>query len=176
MSDEIWRDPMSQPVTEEMLAVDPAADDFAEELAARAPRRLTRTTAALGGLVLVVAGFLGGVLVEKNYGTTDSATGRNNFPAAFPSAFANGQGGGAGGRGGAGGGGNATTGTIKLVDGTTIYITTANGDTVTVKTSGNTAVTTPAAVSDLKAGATVTVQGTADADGIITATRVTASK
>jgi hypothetical protein len=91
------------------------------------------------------------------------------FPSGFPGNVRNGGGGG-------GGGGNATTGTIKLVDGTTIYLTTANGDTVTVKTSGDTVVTTPAAVSDLKAGATVTVQGTADADGIITANRVTASK
>jgi hypothetical protein len=34
-----------------------------------------RTTLVLGGAVLVVAGFLGGVLVQKNYGTSATGSG-----------------------------------------------------------------------------------------------------
>jgi Cu/Ag efflux protein CusF len=74
--------------------------------------------------------------------------------------------------------GNATTGTIKLVDGTTVYITLASGDIATVKTSASTTVRAEQSVklNDLKVGQTVSVQGTTGSDGIITATTVTAQK
>jgi hypothetical protein len=199
-------DPSADSPTEVVdLGEDPFDDDLAGRLKARTPLKLTsRTTLALSGTVLIVLGFIGGVLVQKNFGTTSTST--NNRGAALANGFngANGAGGGAGGAaagGGAGGGGagaggggagaggggagaggaagrNATTGTVKLVDGTTIYLTTANGDTVTVKTSGTTTVRVlqTGSAKDIPVGATVVVQGTADADGIITATQVTAQK
>jgi hypothetical protein len=74
---------------------------------------------------------------------------------------------------------NATTGKIQLIDGTTIYIETENGDVITVKTSGSTKVqsSTTVKVGDLKAGASVTIQGETSSDGsTITATTVTATK
>ena len=67
---------------------------------------------------------------------------------------------------------------MKFVDGTTIYLTAADGYTITVKTSSTTpsGCSRPASAKDIPVGATVVVQGTADADGIITATQVTAQK
>jgi hypothetical protein len=171
------------------LGEDPFDQDLTNQLKARTPLNLTsRTTLALGGIVLVVAGFVGGVMVQKHFGTSSTATNRGS---AFANGFPAGGGGGGAGSGagaiGAGGGGtagggaagrNATTGTVKFVDGTTIYLTTADGSTITVKTSSTTAVRLQqtSAVKDLPVGSTVVVQGTADADGIITATQVTASK
>ena len=171
------------------LSADPFHDNLADELAARQPVRLTsRTTLALGGVLLIIGGFVGGVLVQKNFGSASTSA-----VAAGAAAGANGRGGfgGAGGAGGAGqaatgqagagagtGSGNATTGTVKLVDGTTVYVTTANGQVITVKTSSSTTVRVAqsGALKDLTAGATVTVQGTANADGVITATQVTSQK
>ena len=145
---------------------DPFGDDLSEQLAARAPRRLAnRTTAVLGGLVLLIGGFVAGAQVEKHFGHVATAAAPTTFPTAFPSGF---RGGGDGG----GGGGNATTGTVKLVDGTTVYITLANGDVVTVKTDSDTTVTQPGSLKDLPVGATVTVTGQTGSDGSVTATRI----
>lgn len=166
------------------LDEDPFDDDLSAELAKRTPRgSLSRTTLALGGAVLIVGGFLGGVVVQKNWGSTAAASSAN--PAANPAANA---GAGFAGRGanstasaapGAQRGATApTTGTVKFVDGNTIYLTTAAGETITVKTNGTTTIRTEqtTAVADIPVGAAVSVQGTADADGNITATQVTATK
>jgi hypothetical protein len=146
---------------------DPFGDDLTEQLAARAPRRLAnRTTAVLAGLVLLTGGFLAGAQVEKHFGQVAPASATpTTFPTGARGAFGGGNGGGTG-------GGNATTGTVKFVDGTTVYITTANGDVVTVKTDGNTTITQPGTVKDLPVGATVTVTGQTGSDGTVTATRI----
>jgi hypothetical protein len=156
-------------------------DDLAAELEKRAPRGVPgRTTLVLAGAVLVVAGFLGGVLVQKNYGT---GAADNGGAAALGNAIAARQSGGNAFPGGTGGGGgtgarNATTGTVKLVDGTTLYITTVDGETVTVKTSGTTTVRTEqtTALADVPVGATVSIQGTTGTDGVVAATQVTVQK
>ncbi len=142
---------------------DPFGDDLTDQLAARAPRRLAnRATVFLAGAVLLIGGFVAGAQVEKNFGHVPAAAAAT--PTAFPT----------GGRnfGGAAGGGNATTGTVKFVDGTTVYVTTSNGDVVTVKTDGNTTITQPGTVKDLPVGATVTVTGQTGTDGTVTATRI----
>ena len=165
------------------LASDPFDDDLADRLKTKAPRTKTpRTTMALAGLVVLVAGFVGGALVQKNYGTTSSSTGNAGNGANGFAGFGGGAGL-AGGQAGTGqqagtGGRNATTGTVKFVDGTTLYVTTADGSVVTVKTSGTTTVRTQqsSALKDIPTGATVTVQGAAGTDGIVTATSVTAQK
>jgi hypothetical protein len=174
---------MQDDSTLDTLEVDPFDDDLSAELAKRAPRGAPgRTTLALGGAVLIVAGFLGGVVVQKNWGTTT--------PSANAGAGAGaGAGGGFAGRGGTGtasaapggtrGGAAApTTGTVKFVDGTTVYLTTATGETITVKTTGTTTVRTEQTTSlaDIPVGATVSVTGTTDADGNLTATQVTTTK
>jgi hypothetical protein len=173
--------------------LDPGADDtpddsLATELARAAPRRWwNRGTLVLGGLVLLLAGFLGGLQVQKNYGTPATGTGRGAGAVAgrgtgnFAGRGAGAYGGGSGFPGGAAPTAFAaagTTGTVKLVDGDTIYVQTAAGDVVTVRTSGSTSVqtATKGTVSDVKVGDGVTVQGAAGSDGTVTATSVTAQR
>jgi hypothetical protein len=57
-------------------------------------------------------------------------------------------------------------GTVKLVDGDTVYIVEPD---CTVKTSGTTMVTAPGALTNLKPGSIATVQGSTD-NGTVTAT------
>lgn len=156
-------------------------DGLAAELAAAAPRRWwNRGTLALGLLTLVLAGFLGGLQVQKHFGATTSSA-QSGMPTGFP-------GGGAGAFGGRGMPSGApqtgsaaaagTNGTVKLVDGTTIYVQTADGTVVTVKTGDSTdiKIATEGTLKDVKAGDSVTVQGAADAEGTVTATAVTSTK
>ena len=64
---------------------------------------------------------------------------------------------------------------MKLVDGTNVYVTTADGSIVKVTTSPTSKVSkaTPGSVGDLKAGDTVVVQGATGADGSVAATSIT---
>jgi hypothetical protein len=180
------------------LSQDPFADDLAEQLEAVAPRRwVSRTTVALAGLVLLVAGFVGGAQVEKNWGTPNGASNRpaasasGNPFAAFGGRFGGTAGGGAAGGGAAGSGasgsgaarggqngGGETTGTVKLVDGNTVYITTPQNQTVIVKTTGSTTVNVaqPGSLKDLAPGTTVTIQGQTGSDGSVNATSITKTK
>ncbi|MFI9639082.1 hypothetical protein ACIG87_03295 [Micromonospora sp. NPDC051925] len=160
--------------------------DLTAALAAAAPRRWwNRTTLALGALVLVLAGFLGGVHVQQRWGEESSTagSGRAGFPGgvptAFPGAAGRGQSGTGPGGGGAPGGATAsatTSGKVKLVDGDTLYVETADGTLITVRTTDATMVRTakPSKLSALKAGQSVTVQGGSATDGTVTATAVTA--
>jgi hypothetical protein len=172
-------------------------DGLAEELAHAAPKRWwNRGTVVLAGLVLLAGGFVGGVQVQKNWGSTTPSRG-SGFPAGGFAAGANAGGagryGGGTGRGGfTQGGGTApqgggtqaapassgTTGTVKLVDGSTIYVQTSDGNVVTVNTDGKTAVSaaSKATLKSIKAGQKVTVQGAAGSDGTVTATSVTTRK
>jgi hypothetical protein len=165
-------------VVADPLDEDPFSDDLAERLAALAPRPVGRTTDALVGLVVLVAGFVGGVLVQKTFGPAPS-TGRGNLATNLP---AGGPLGGPGGQADQGDRGDAsgstTTGTVKLVDGTTVYITLSNGEVATVRTSDRATVAVQESVglSDLEVGQTVSVRGAAGSDGVITATEVTAEK
>jgi hypothetical protein len=145
-------------------------DDLTAELAAAAPRKLVnRTTVGLAGLVVALGGFIAGVQVQKSTGTPAAAPATNR-------AALSGAGGQAG--GGVQNRASSTTGTVKLVDGSTVYIQTAAGEVVTVRTSAGTAVqlAQTAKVSDLKAGASVTIEGAAGTDGVVTATKVTGQK
>ncbi|MBE3013577.1 hypothetical protein IL992_31010 [Microbispora sp. NEAU-D428] len=183
---------MSRHDTEELLETSPFDDDLQEALAARPARAGgSKLTLALAGGVLLVAGLLLGIQVQKLLGgsTPGQVPSRAAGPGAYGQApvggglgggYARGTGGGGfAGRGagtGAGAGpGGMTFGTVKLVDGDKIYVQTVNGGVVTVTTSGDTKVqvTRTGKVSDLKPGSFVTVAGTADAQGQVTATSVT---
>jgi len=168
---------LDDPTVDVDLDEDPFADGLSERLAEAAPRRWrTRTTVVLMALVLAVGGFAGGLEVQKHWGNTGAATagpaglggfqpGSGNLPGSAPTAAATAA-------------ANTTTGTVKLVDGDTVYITTSDGRTITVKTSGSTAVQTTqgGSLSDLAAGATVTVQGRTGSDGSVDATSITKAK
>ncbi|MFD5510454.1 hypothetical protein ACFWIB_22080 [Streptomyces sp. NPDC127051] len=76
--------------------------------------------------------------------------------------------------GGPGAGAGVTTGTVKLVDGTTLYVTDAQGNVVKVTTDTNTQITQAKSgkVSDLQPGQTVTVRGSQTSAGDVAATTV----
>ena len=164
----------------------PLDDDDAELTAVltRRPRaKLPSLTLVLAAIVVASAGFLGGALVGKHYGT--SSTG--NLAAAFrglaaaragaSSSASPGTGsrsGFPGGGGGLFGSGNATIGSIKLIDGSTIYVQTTAGDIVQVATSAATKVTVSSTVpvKDLKPGETVIVEGSKNSSGAVAATSI----
>ena len=151
-----------------------------------------RVTAILGIGLLAAATFLAGIEAQKQWGGSSSS---NSRVGAFAARFANAGGaagatGGAGtatgtaGAAGAGGpgaggfagrGGGFTTGTVKLVKGTTLYITTTDGNTVKVSVPAATAVTKTVTtkLAALKPGDNVTAIGTTGSDGVIQAARVT---
>ncbi|GAB4056164.1 hypothetical protein [Catellatospora paridis] len=144
---------------------------------------LTRSTGALLALVLTCGGFLAGVQVQQRFGTSGTAAatgagGTGNRPGGVRGGF---------GQAGTGGfqGGQQTgqqpaaapiTGKIKLVDGTTVYLETADGRLLTIKTGDTTTVqaTDKIALKDLAAGTEITVQGTTS-DTTVTATTITAA-
>jgi hypothetical protein len=172
-------DPEPVEVTE--LDADPFDDDLATELDARAPRpKVTRVTVALAGGLLLVIGFLAGSLAQRQWGTTatpsspfgNNANGANRVGGNLPGGLL------PSGRAGNGGASGAVpvTGTVKLVDGNTVYIVTSDGRVVTVKTSGTTTVSQPGKLSDLAAGSSVTVTGQTGSDGTVTANSITKTK
>ncbi|MGW5349442.1 hypothetical protein ACWERV_02840 [Streptomyces sp. NPDC004031] len=174
---------------EDILAEQPDARDISAELAAPPRRALPWLTLALSACIVAAGAFIGGVYVEKHHAKGSSSG--NPFAAAGNARSGAGATAGTGGRGfgfggtgtsagtgtgtGQGAGGGLTFGTVKLVDGDTIYLTDAQGNTVKVTTSGSTKVTESkeGKVSDLKAGQTVTVRGTTDSSGNLSATTVT---
>jgi hypothetical protein len=161
-------------------------DDELTAVLTRRPRaKLPSVTLILAAIVVASAGFLGGALVGKHYGSSGSG----NLAAAFrglaaaratASASPGASGGtrsgfpGSAGGGGGFGGGNATVGTIKLIDGSTVYVQTTAGDIVQVKTSSGTKVTVSETVpvKDLQPGETVIVEGSKNASGGVSATSI----
>ena len=167
-------------------------DDLTVVLTRRPRAKLPSLTLVLAAVVVASAGFLGGALVGKHYGSSSSG----NLAAAFSrlagaraSATASagsgsggtgsGTGSGSGfgfggGRGGVFGAGSATIGTIKLIDGRTVYVQTTAGDIVQVATSAGTKVTISSAVpvKDLQPGETVIVEGSKNSSGAIAATSI----
>jgi Domain of unknown function (DUF5666) len=162
-------------------------DDLAAELAAAAPRRWwNKATIYLGAAALLVGGFVAGAQVQQKYGepSTPAVGARqggnaNANAGGFPGYFG-GQAQSGGAQPGAGSTSAAapTTGKVKLVDGTTVYVETASGDVVTVRTNGQTKVQAASASSlkNLAVGDSVTVQGQSTSDGTVTATTVTETK
>lgn len=162
----------------------------------RRPRaKLPSLTLVLVAVVVASAGFIGGIAVGKHYGSARSggaAPAFGGFPGAASGGFLGGvsapagggapssgtgqgvPGGGLGNSGGGLAGGNATVGTIELIDGSTVYVKTSAGDTVQVSTSKGTKVTvsSTAPVKDLKPGVTVIVEGSKNSGGGVTATSI----
>ncbi|PZG16675.1 hypothetical protein C1I95_17080 [Micromonospora craterilacus] len=160
----------------------PAAQhDLTTELAAAAPKRWwNRTTLVLGALLLAVGGFLGGVQAQLAWGTSGAGDpGRpGGFTGAFPTAMPSGFGGFGGEQTRSGADqAAATTGTVKLVDGSTLYLETADGTLVTVRTDDETEVrrSTASQLAKIKAGDRVSVAGGPITDGALTATSITAT-
>ena len=103
---------------------------------------------ALLGVLLIACGFIGGVLVEKGASSSSSsaAAGAASLASRFagraaavraapPAARSSSSAGGAGGLFGASGATRPTAGTVAYLDGKTLYVTNAEGNTIKVTTS-----------------------------------------
>ncbi|MEV7021722.1 hypothetical protein [Kitasatospora sp. NPDC093558] len=153
---------MTQTEQVALLATPPDARDVAAELAAPPRRPLPWLSLLLAGGVIATGAFAGGVWYQKGNGSS-APTPR----AAAPASGGFGQNGSRRGGQGQGGQPGFTRGTVKAVDGTTVYLTDANGNTVKVTTGDATKVqlTKDGKVADLQPGQSVTVVGTPDAGG-----------
>ncbi|MEV7185895.1 DUF5666 domain-containing protein [Kitasatospora sp. NPDC093102] len=166
-----------------LLATPPDARDVSAELAAPPRRKLPWLSLVLAGGVIATGAFAGGVWYQQNNGS--SSGGKSS---ARPAAAAAAPGGGYGQNGsrrggqgqgqgqGAGQGGQAgfARGTVKAVDGNTVYLTDTNGNTIKVTTGDATKVqlNKEGKVADLQPGQSVTVVGTPDANGGYTANQL----
>jgi len=158
-----------EPSPEQIIA-DPAVGGDLNEEMRRAAKPFSRTTLVLAGLVVLAIAFGGGAWTHAAFGSSS--------PSAPTRPAAGAQGGtqGTAGQGGfRGAGGRGTTGTVDHVDGTTVYVKTAQGNDVKVSTSDSTTVgvTQQGKLSDLKPGSTVVVQGQAGDDGTVAAQTIT---
>ncbi|MFB8199655.1 hypothetical protein [Kitasatospora purpeofusca] len=189
MSNEIEPSAPSTPAEQVvLLSTAPDGRDVTAELAAPPRRRLPWVPLVLSAAVIATAAFAGGVWYqrdqapERTSGRTVAAGGGAQQPRPGATGTGAGQngnrrnGGGQGGQGtgGQGGGqGGFTRGTVKAVDGTTVYLTDASGNTVKVTTGDSTKVqlNKEGKVGDLQPGQSVTVVGT-PTDGGYAATQL----
>jgi hypothetical protein len=168
------------------VETDEWVEDHVEELPPRPRRRLLATPLplALLGVLLIACGFIAGVLVEKGQTSSGSSAGGSGT-AGLTSRFAALRGASgtgsiaSGGAGAAGGGGanvsgasgGATIGQVAYIDGSTLYVTNAAGNTVKVKTSASSTVTmtVKADVAGIHPGETVVITGARGSGGAIDA-------
>ncbi|WP_406112962.1 hypothetical protein [Kitasatospora purpeofusca] len=175
-----------------LLSTAPDGRDVTAELAAPPRRRLPWVPLVLSAAVIATAAFAGGVWYQRDQaperasgrtvaagggaqqprpGATGAGTGQNGNRRNGQGT--GGQGGGQGTGGQGGGQGGFTRGTVKAVDGTTVYLTDASGNTVKVTTGDSTKVqlNKEGKVGDLQPGQSVTVVGT-PTDGGYAATQL----
>ena len=134
-------------------------------LAKREHARPNRFTWVLLTLLVLMVGFMGGAVASQMLGSS----GASGFPGPLPAMPA-----GLPLPGGGSTPAGMTLGTVKLVDGSNLYLTTTAGATVKVIVPETASVTSQAdtALADLAKGATVIVRGEAATDGTVTATSV----
>lgn len=166
------------------------AEGLAAELLARRRKRLPKTTVALVGIAVATVAFIGGIEIQKHFGKgATSSSGipsfaRNfaggNFPGASGTSSSNSgtappSFGGTSSGGISGFGGGATSGTVTLIKGSTLYVTTASGNTVQINTSAASRVTKSVSgtVKSIHPGDTVTVIGSQGKTGSVTARQIT---
>jgi hypothetical protein len=139
---------------------------------------------ALLAVLLIACGFIGGVLVEK--GETSSSGASGTAASGLASRFAALRGGatgssagstrsssatGAGGLFGGSGASRPTAGTVAYLDGSTLYVTNSEGNTIKVKTTPATSVnkTVTSSVKGIHPGETVTITGSTGSNGAVAA-------
>ncbi|MFD9699853.1 hypothetical protein [Lentzea sp. NPDC059081] len=134
-----------------------------------------KTTVILGVAVLAIVAFVGGVFVQKSFGSTQTPARQNAAGRQFPGGNGTPPSGAQQRPNGGNFGGRGTVGTIDHVDGTTVYVKTQNGKVVKVTTSDSTKVevTSEGKLTDLKDGQQVVVQGQAGQDGTVTGQTIT---
>ena len=138
--------------------------------------RVQPLTAFLGVALVAIVGFWGGAELQKRQGT-GAAAASSGFPTgAFASRSAGGTGRGAF-TGLPSAAANVTAGTVTVVSGNTLYLTSSTGAIVKVKLSAGTKYTRTAKASktSLKPGDTAIVHGAKKAAGATVATSVAAT-
>jgi len=168
-------------------------DDDDDDFPVRPVRkRLGPWSLGLIGAVIAAGAFYGGVMTEKHHipatttvsaaarartattGTTTGGTGTTGTTGAG-ARTGTGTGAGAGAAGGAGGAGaGSTVGTVKLIDGTNVYVQDATGTITKVATTPQSTITitSTGTTKNIKPGDTVVVSGSTGSDGIVSATAI----
>jgi hypothetical protein len=146
--------------------------------------RMPRPTKLLLVVVLAAAAFAGGIFAQRHWGkSSGSGSGGSASSAASRFAGAGAGGSGAGRRfggaatgttGGAGAFGGATIGQVAYLRGSTLYVTTTDGNTVKVAVPRGTPVTksVTTTVRAVRPGDTVVVRGSAGKGGTVSAQSV----
>jgi hypothetical protein len=165
-------------------------DDDEEDLPVRPVRkRLGPFSLLLIGAVVAAGAFYGGVVTEKNHVSATTVTAAAASRARTAATTAGGAGAtgaagaagrtGAAGAAGAGGaaaagGAGATIGTVKLIDGTNVYVQDATGTITKVATTAQStiSITSTGTTKNIKPGDTVVVTGPTAADGTVNATSI----
>jgi hypothetical protein len=146
----------------------------------RRRRFSNRKTAALGVVVACAAGFLAGIEIEKSQLSTTARAATapaGTAPDAATGTRARAGFGLGGGAAGGGGGAPASFGTVSSVNGNTIYLTEASGNTVKVTLSSATKITKSQSTSksSLHPGDAVVIQGATGKNGTLAAASVSDS-
>jgi hypothetical protein len=140
------------------------------------PRSNRRFLPVAVAVVVAVVAFAGGYAVATATASKATATGANGFGNDNGQGFVPGASGRPRGNGGAGGFGGGASGTVGSVSADQMTITTQNGGSKIVLLTPTTTVTevtsATKSVGDLTSGQTVTVVGTSNPDGSVTATRI----
>jgi hypothetical protein len=137
--------------------------------------KIDKWTRILGVAVVLLLVFnLGVRLGHASRPKATTPPGAGAGAAAGSGAGAGAAGAGAGASGGEGAAKPAASGTVKVIDGNSIYVNQPDGTTKRVEANESTRFTRtePAELRDVQPGDRITVEGTAAPDGSITATRV----
>ncbi|MEU4700835.1 hypothetical protein [Nonomuraea dietziae] len=149
---------------------------FEKQFQARPRPRASKLTLGLGAGLVLVVGVIIGIQAQKTLGAPVSAAGLAGLAGGQPGAGQGQQGqqGQPGQQGQRGMLGGATVGTVEKVDKDKVILKAADGSSITVKTTAETAVrvTKEGEVADLVAGTTVVVQGDKGEDGSVNATSI----
>lgn len=149
-----------------------ALDDAAWPKQASATRvSLSPVTTLLGVALIATLGVWGGAELQKRHAGNSPAASASGLPTGFPSRF------GSATAGGGTGTGTPTVGTVTVISGKKLYLTSSSGAIVKVKLTAKTTYTRTAksASTGLKPGDTAIVQGAKNTAGVIVATSVSAT-
>jgi hypothetical protein len=137
---------------------------------------LAPLTTLLGVALIALLGVWGGAELQKRQGTGSASAAASGLGAGFAGRFGGRTGaGGAAGTGAASAG--ATVGTVTVISGKTLYLTSTSGAIVKATLTGSTTYSRNATATkaSLKPGDTAIVQGTKNSAGVVVATSVAAT-